>query len=326
MIRLSGGFKHILVASTIFLFGCGAPVVPSSPVLSSTPSVTPIVPFSSPTAAPGKVTSPTKNASVQVNQPTSTPGPHRYDDVDSLAILKALFPAYEFTPNGDMFVVNNDPSWEMWVNARAEGHFTDLGGFELAVIVANEYSAETAQQNNGNPPWGSFLAVFNRNGSLQVIHRGFLFPTSISPFSFDVNIERVVDYDHDDQDDLFITTTATRLGLTTKAGFLYQWVDQSFIEIWSASLGEDNTAALNQPQYYSSSSDVRFSDIDGIGIDSIIVDTTRVDYAHGAQGLADQDHEEGRRVERRVFRWNGKSYSPDSAKATPMPPLPSPTP
>ncbi len=255
--------------------------------------------------------------------PSPTPRPHQFDDVDAGALLDALYPDLKFTPNGDDFIVNGDANWTMWVNSRAEGHFTDDKTPQLAAIIANG-SSHTAR---ADAPWGSYLAVFQkREGKLEVAQRSFLFPTEISPLAFDVKIDRATDFDHDDQDELLVTTEATRLNVSSTAGFLYQWNDQQFVELWSAPLGEDNTGAINQTQYFASSSDIHLTDFDGSGMDEIIVTMTRSDYARDSQGLADTDHESARRTERRVYRWGGSAFILDPARTTPLPPIPSPTP
>jgi hypothetical protein len=240
--------------------------------------------------------------------------------VDAPTILSVLFPDLKFSPADDAFRVNGDPEWTMWVNARAEGQFTQGDAPELAVIIANEAPRISAAHAQRYAPWGSFLAILQRReGSLQVAQRSFLFPTSISPLAFDVRIERVVDFDHDDQDDLLIVTEATRWGVASTAAFLYQWNDQAFTETWSASIGEDNTGAINQPEYFAVASEIRFVDIDGDGMDEIIVDGTRVDYARDAQGLADVEREIARRTDRRLYRWGGAAFVLDPARTTPMP-------
>lgn len=242
-------------------------------------------------------------------------------------MLGALFPDLKFTPNGDEFTVNGDKVWMMWINSRMEGQFIQAGRPELAAIVANEAPKITPAQVQRAAPWGSFLAIFTkRGGKLEVAQRSYLFPTEISPLSFVVRIDRAVDFDHDDQDELLIMTDASRLGVLSTAGFLYQWNDQAFVETWSAPLGEDNTSTINQPQYYASASTIRLVPSTIKGMDDIVVDTSRIDYARDAQGLADVDHELARRGERRVFRWGGKAFVPVPAAATPLPPLPSPTP
>jgi hypothetical protein len=257
----------------------------------------------------------------------STPTAHQFDDIDSRALVAALFPDLTLTQNGDEFIVNNNPEWTMWINSRAEGQFTQETVPELAAIVANEAPNLPTADLQKSAPWGSFLAIFQkRDGKAQVVQRGFLFPTEMSPLGFDVRIDRVVDFDRDNIDELLITTAATRRGVTALAAFLYLWNAPAFTEIWSAPTGDDNTAAINQAEYFASTSAIQFADVDGDGLDEIVVDTTRIDYARDSQGLANTDKETARRAERRVFRWDGNAYVVLAARATPMPPLPSPTP
>ncbi len=322
--RSTIGTLVFLALVAALLTACAAPTVPPStrtPVILPTtaPLQTPTLARPSPTFAPTRVPS----TAVPPVMPSPTPGAHLYDDVDAGALLGTLYPDWKFTPNGEDFIVNGDANWTMWVNSRAEGQFTDATTPQLAAIIANEAPPPART----DAPWGSFLAIFERReGKLQVAQRSFLFPGDLSPLAFDVKIDRATDFDRDNQDELLITTEATRLNISSTAAFLYQWNDQQFVELWSAPLGEDNTGAINQTQYFASNSEIHLTDFDGSGMDEIIVTTTRVDYARDTQGLADTDQETARRTERRVFRWGGAAFVPDPARTTPLPPLPTPTP
>lgn len=306
------------------LVGCAAPtVLPPTPTQVAFPTTAPTraATFTSPlpTAAPTRASA----TALPPILPSPTPRAHQFDDVDASQLLGALYPDFKFAPNGDDFVVNGNANWTMWVNSRAEGQFTDAHTPQLAAIIANE----APQLARTDMPWGSFLAIFEkRDGQVVVAQRSFLFPADISPLAFDVKIDRVTDFDRDNQDELLITTEATRLNMSTTAGFLYQWNDQQFVELWSAPLGEDNTGAINQTQYYASDSEIHLTDFDGSGMDEIIVTMTRIDYPRDSQGLADTDHESARRTERRVYRWGGSAFVPDLPRTTPLPALPTPTP
>jgi hypothetical protein len=50
------------------------------------------------------------------------------------------------------------------------------------------------------------------------------------------------------------------------------------------------------------------TDLDGNGIDEIIVETTWIDYDRDAQGLANLDKEIGRHVDRHVYHWEGATF------------------
>jgi len=320
--------RWLLVAVAFsVLVACAAPVSPVSPLPPSPASIrreaTPTSVQRIPTLLP-VTPSPTPRKVVITPLPPlvppPTPRPLQFDDVDARALLSALFPDLKLTPADDAFTVNGDSNWTMWINARAEGEFTQDGVSELAAIIANDAPHITPDQAKRHAPWGSFLAIFQKpEGKLQVARRAFLFPTALSPSAFDVRIDRVTDFDHDGQNELLIITEATTLGISTSAAFLYQWDDQTFAEIWAATVGEDNTGALNQPQYFATASEIRLVDIDGDGMDEIIVDGTRVDYARDAQGLPDIDREIARRSDRRVYRWGGTAFVLDPAQTTPMP-------
>lgn len=316
---------------------CGAcavpPTAPATPPLSRTPTPVRVVmptmlalPVAAPTLAPTlppASPSPTLRRVVITPLPPviaqPTPRPLRFDDVEARAILVALFPDLQFTPDGDLFRVNGDPNRLMWINSRAEGNFTGNEP-ELAVIVAHDAPRLAPEQLKPSAPTGSFLAILQRrDGKLLVAQRAFPFPTAISPQAFDVEIDRVTDFDHDGQTELLITTESWSQGVTTDAAFLYQWEVSQFAELWSSVIGEDNTAALNQTQYYVAASELFVVDLDGDGYDDLVLDGTRVDFARDTQGLPDLDRETMRRRDRRVFRWNGVTFGIDPARVTPMP-------
>lgn len=305
--------------------------IPSQPARAPAPSPSPAR-TSPATSTPGPAataTAPLRATATSLPSATfsPTPIPHFFEDVDARALLVALFPDLKLTQNGDEFVVNDNPNWRMWVNSRVDGRFTQDTVPELAAIIANDAPHVPEAELSHAAPWGPFLAIFQRNnGKLEVVQRSFLFPTAISPVTFQVNIESAVDYDHTGRNELLITTDTRQMGISSTAAFLYEWNGQTFTELWSAPVGEDNTGALNQSRYYASTSQIRFGDLDGNGFDEVIVDTTWIDYARDTQGLANLDKEIARRSERRVFRWEGASFVPDPARVTPLPPLPSPMP
>jgi hypothetical protein len=262
------------------------------------------------------------------SNPTAIPSfrPRLFDRFDALAIVSAVFPDLKFISIGNEFQVNGSADWRIWVNSRAEGRFTQTKDTELAAIIANEAPRLTGEEQRSYP-WGSFLAVLQQsNGRLQVTQKSYLFPASISPLSLDVRIDSVADFDHDNQDELVVLAVASRMGSSSTAAFLYQWNEQSFSTLWQATVGEDNTGAINQPAYFASTPDLRVLDLDGDGIDEIVVNSTRIDYARDDQGLADLDHEMARRSERRVYHWDGNTFVPFVELSTPLPPLPSPSP
>ncbi len=315
-----------LTLGILVLVACTTPVAPT-PIPTRMSLPTPVPTSTRPAATASRVPVRATAAPLPSVAPSATPRPHQYDDVDANTLMTTLFPDLVLAQNGDEFRVIGNADWTLWVNSRAEGNFTQEGVPQLAVIIANEAPNQTPADLQRSAPWGSFLALFERReGKLVVAQRSYLFPTDISPLAFDVNIERVVDFDHDNLDELLVTTAAQRLGITSTAAFLYMWNEQAFTEIWSAPVGEDNTGALNQMQYYASASEIRFADLDGNGLEKIVVDTTRIDYDRDANGLANTDREAAHRTERRVFKWNGNTFVPEPARATPMPPLPSPTP
>ncbi len=306
-------FWLVLVA---VLAACSAP---ASPTPAPTPTVGPTV-MPSPILPPTAVSTATRAASpspvspTPVVTPAAEPTADHFSDVDAQSLLQALFPDLRFTFTGSDYVVNGRQDWLMWLESTAEGRFTQSVYPEFAVIIANEAPNVSDDERQRTAPWGSFLAIFQQQGSgLQVIQRSMIFPTDISPLIFDAKINRVVDYDHDGRDELLIATNSTRAGISSSAAFLYQWDDQGIREVWSIPAGEDNTAAINQTQYYASFSTFDLSDLDGDGMDEIVMVTTRVDYAQDEQGLADVEHETGRRVERKVFSWGGAGFVPDFA-------------
>ncbi len=307
------------LAWSLIVFALAACSVPATLTPFPTPSVGPTIlpspiPLSRAFPSPNPTVQPSNSTPTPIATPTNEPSAHYFDTVDSQALLLSLFPDLKLTPNGDEYVVNGDPDWLMWIESTAEGEFTQDAVPELAVIVANEAPHVSDADRQQTALWGSFLVIFRREGiRLPVVERSSLFATDISPLTFEVKISRVVDYDHDGQNELLIITNATRAGISSSAAFLYQWNDQAFVEIWSAAAGEDNTAAINQTQYYASTSDFQFDDLNGDGLDEIVLTTTRIDYAQDDQGLADIDREIGRHVERKVYSWSGAAFVLDSA-------------
>jgi hypothetical protein len=316
-------FSLLIGAMWLFAFAaCAAPPTPR-PAISPTIMLAPTpIPFT-PTLVPIPPSATLRRATatpIPLAVPPPTPRPHQFDDLDAPALLSALFPDLKLTPDTDAFRVNDDPDWTMWIGSRAEGRFTQDNTPELAAIIANDAPRLSAEQANRYAPVGSFLAIFQRRESkLQVIQRAFLFPTMISPQAFEAQIDRVTDFDRDGQDELLISTLSETLGVSTAAAFLYMWNDQAFIPIWSVTIAEDNTGALNQSEYYAIESEIRFADVDGDGMDEIIVDSVRIDYARDAQGLADTDHETRRRAYRDTYRWGGAAFAFDPVRATPIP-------
>ncbi len=333
MNRVVRATRWTMVATFVFL------VVACAATPTSLPSPVPIIP--TPTAlvraAPVStllVPSPSPRKPIVTpiitpilpSAPHPTPRPNQFDEVDSRILLSVLFPDLEFTPVDDVFRVNTDPDWTMWIGSRVEGQFTEDAP-ELAVIVANDAPYISTEQLQRYAPWGSFLAIFQkREGKLQVAQRALIFPTFLSPLVFDVEIEAATDFDHDGQDELLITTTSMRLGISMTAAFLYLWDGQAFVPVWSAPIADDNTGALNQSEFYSTESQVRFADVDSDGMDEIIVDSARIDYARDAQGLADIDHEIAQRSYRRLYRWGGSAFVLDPAWSTVLPALATPSP
>ncbi len=324
--------------AVLALVSCAGPAPSATRIPTLTPTLAPRAP--APTSVTPTVATATRAAAATPTallpasatpRPSATASPtlipHFFEDVDARALFVALFPDINLAQNGDEFIVNGNPDWRMWVNSRVEGRFTQDTVAELAAIIANDAPHVPEAELSRVAPWGPFLAIFQRNnGKLEAAQRSFLFPTAISPAAFQVNIDRAVDYDHTGRNELLITTDTRQMGISSRAAFLYEWNGQTFTELWSAPVAEDNTGAINQSRYYASTSQIRFADLDGNGIDDIIVDTTWVDYARDVQGLANLDREIARRSERRVFRWEGATFIPDPARITPLPPLPSPTP
>ncbi|MBM3130373.1 MAG: VCBS repeat-containing protein [Chloroflexi bacterium] len=311
-----------LIGTITLLVACAAPPTPRpSPTATMTRALT--APLPTPTPIPLPPTLPPRTITatpIPLAAPQPTPHPRQFDDVDARALLSALFPDLKFTPDADAFRVNDDPNWAMWITSRVEGRFTQDAAPELAAIIANDAPQFAAESAARDAPAGSFLAIFQRpDRKLKVIQRAFIFPTALAPSAFDARIERATDFDRDGQDELLIVTRSDTLGISTAAAFLYLWDDQAFVPIWSAVIAEDNTSALNQPEYFATESEIRFADLDGDGWDEIIVDGVRIEYARDAQGLADPDRETRRRKYRNAYHWNGAAFVLDPARATPVP-------
>lgn len=292
------------------LAACATPVVPPTPTFSPTRA---LVPFASPLPSathtqtpPHTLPSPSPSASPK---PHPSPRPPQFDDVQDRTLLGVLFPDLKFTPDGDAFRVNDDARWSMWITSAIEGQFTQEQLPELAAIIANDAPTLTDEQAKRYAPLGSFLAIFQRRaGKLEVAQRVFLFPI-FPPQVYQVTLETTTDFDHDGRDELLITTTTMSFGISTSAAFLYRWDGTSFVAAWSVPIAEDNTSALNQSTYYSIEARVEFADLDADGVDEIIVDRTRIEYARDANGAANTDQELDRRSERAIYRWDGTVFT-----------------
>lgn len=310
------------LAFTLSACAASSPTLPSSrptPPATSTVIAAPI-PFPSPASPAILPTLPRPNTATPIppSVPQPTPRPHQFDGVDTRALLYALFPDFKFTLDGDVFRVNDNSNWTMWIDSRVEGRFTQDDLPELAAIITND--SPRASESERDAPRGSFLVIFQlRAGKLKVAQRAFIFPTALVPPAFDARIERATDFDRDGRDELLIVTLSETLGVSTAAAFLYWWDDRTFVPIWSVVLAEDNTGALNQPEYFATEGTIIFADVDGDGWDEIIVEGIRTDYARDAQGLADTNRETRRRAYRQVYRWSGAAFVLDPARVTPLP-------
>lgn len=297
----------------LMLAACATPIVPPTPADSPTQALVPFVsPLPSATHTPTPLSrtlpspSPTPSASPK---PHPSPRPPQFDDVPDRALLGALFPDLQFTPDGDVFRVNDDARWSMWITSAIEGQFTQGQLPELAAIIANDAPTLTDEQAKRYAPLGSFLAIFQRRaGKPDVAHRAFLFPI-FPPQVYQVTLETTTDFDHDGRDELLITTTTMSFGISTSAAFLYRWDGSSFVAVWSVPIAEDNTSALNQSTYYSIEARVEFVDLDADGVDEIVVDRMRIEYARDANGAANTDQELGRQSERAIYRWEGTVFT-----------------
>jgi hypothetical protein len=313
------------IGTITLLAACAAPLPTPRPLSTATAPMTraptALLPTLTPLPLPPTLTPrPLTATPIPAPAPQPTPRPRQFDDVDARALLSALFPDLKFAPEADAFRVNADPNWAMWITSRVEGRFTQDDAPELAAIIVNDAPHLAPEHAQRSAPAGSFLAIFQpRDGKLFAVQRAFLFPTALAPPAFDARLERAADFDRDGRDELLIVTLSETLGVATAAAFLYLWDDHAFVAVWSASIAEDNTSALNQPEYFATESEIRFTDLDGNGWDEIIVDGVRIDYARDAQGLADLDRETRRRAYRHTYRWNGAAFVLDPARATPLP-------
>ncbi len=299
----------------LWLVACATPTVLPTPTLAPTVM---LVASPVPSRAPTSVTPvspvpilprPSITPPPLVVAPSRTPRPHQFDRVDSRALLNTLFPDLKLAPFADAFTVNDDTAWQLWITSRAEGQFVQGVAPELATIVAHQAPHLTPDLAQKYAPMSSFLVLFEkRDGKVVPAYRAFLSPADFSPLVFQMTIEQATDFDQDEQNELLIVTRASRMGITTIAGFLYQWDDAQFVERWSAGIGMDNTSALNQAAYVIADSAIELADLDHDGFDEIIVETTRIEYAKDDQGLANLERTTMRQTTRQVFRWDGSAF------------------
>jgi hypothetical protein len=275
---------------------------------------------------------PTQTPLEEVASETAVPTPlptaraHKYDDVDELGILSAVFQGLTLTPDSQGYEVQGSPDWVVWTNDRDEGRITQAQRDELVAIVANQVGANAPKEEASFGPSSDWIVILeNRDGKLVVTQREAISPP-LSPLTSDVRIERTVDVAHTGQDDLLITTNAVQSLVIRTEVHLYGWQAGKFVELWQGLEQDDNTAAVNQTEYYSYQATVDFADLDNSGVDEIIDDGTRTTYPKDNDGRADLTSPASVTEERDVYKWDGSAFALDATLSTPPAPTGTATP
>lgn len=319
------GFIFALV-----LMACGPrPTATPNPLpLTPTPAPPTVPRLANPTERITPTAEPRPTPLLQTPAPTPLPTArvHLYDDVDELAILTAVLPDLPLTSAAQGYQVLGSPDWTVWVNDRDEGQITQNQREELAAIIAMEVGPKPPNEEAPYGPSGDSLAILEfRDGKLVVTHREAILP-AISPLANDVRIERSVDVNHDGQDELLVTTNTVQTLIIRTEAHLYRWEGDKFVELWKGVEQDDNTAAVNQTEFSAYQATVDFSDIDGDGIDEIIVSGTRTVYPKDSEGRADLTSPSSVSQERSVYKWDGSTFVFDPALSTPVESILTPTP
>jgi hypothetical protein len=256
--------------------------------------------------------------------PFPTARPRVFDDVDQLQILSAVFPDLTLTPQPDGYLVQGNSDWKVWVNDRDEGRITQAEQPELLAVIANLVGANPPKEEALYGASAAFLVIMQRHDSkLEVVRREKIFP-DIPPNAIDARIERIVDTDHDGQDELLATTNTVQTLIIRTEARLLRWENGKPFELWKGFEVNDNTAAVNQTDYSSYEATLDFADLDNNGVDELIVNESLTTYPKDEQGRADLTKPSNELEGRAVFKWNGKVFAPDPALTTPIPPTSTP--
>jgi hypothetical protein len=295
----------------LVLFGCApapiaTPVPRPGPLVSREP-VTPDLNTSSP-------------AGPATPSPLPTARTHHFDDVDEAQILKAVFPDFTLTAEGDGYRVNGSPNWTVWVNDREEGYVTQAERPELVAVIASQVNDKPPPEEEPYGPSGDFLAIIERrDGKLVLTQRASLSP-AVSPLASDVRIERSVEMDRDNRDELLVTTNSVQTLVIRTVAHLYRWEGEKLVELWQGVEQDDNTAAVNQSEYSTYQALIDFADVNNDGRDEIIVNGRRSVYPKDSEGRADLTAPSSVSTGREVYKWNGTSFALDPGLTTPMAP------
>ncbi|MGE5139746.1 MAG: hypothetical protein ACM3JD_09805 [Rudaea sp.] len=251
---------------------------------------------------------------------------HLYDDVEEPNILSAIFPGLEMKQDEDVFDIAGSQDWKAWVNDRDEGEVTAAGGSQLIAVIANLLGPNPPKEASAFGPSNSWIVILGKQvGRLVSMYRMPLEP-AVSPDSGDVRLERTVDVDHDGRDEILVTAETVKEQVLRKDAFVFRWNGNALVRIWQGLEQYDNTAGLNQPEYYSYQGVIDISDLDGDGKDEISVEDERINYSKDSEGRSDLDHPSSTISGRLVYSWNGQAFALDSALSTPdaQPPVATP--
>jgi hypothetical protein len=274
-------------------------------------ALTPINPPSLPDATPVDATA------------LPTARPRVFEDVDSRQILSALHLNLPLTDEGDTFTVLGNPDWRVWVNDRDEGRITGADRPELAALVSQTVGPNPPPEAANYGPSGLLLAIFIRDentGELALAERAYPFG-NVSPLAFDARLPRVVDVNHDGQDELLLVTSTVQTLIQKSEAQLVRWDKAQLTELWRSVIQSDNTAGADQAEYASYEASADFADLDDDGVDEIILSGSLTRYAKDANGGPILGAPSRVDAVRQVYVWNGATFILDAGRSNPPVPL-----
>lgn len=244
------------------------------PTWTATPPPVPALPLL-PTAVP----QPTATAA-----PTPTPFPDEQEIVDAVLALR-----------GD----------EHWVAHRVGGSFTAPDVDEWLALAGNIGDHDEVR-------WvviGQADDGWQLRGTSNVLATGF---GDAPPYYFPPD---PLDFDGDGQQELLVNYFKMQWGWMTASDTLYCWDGRALASVWGAPTIVDNRMASNEdvPQLYRENyqAEWEWADLDGDGLDEILLREHVAFYLPGEEGYVDDDAPSiGEESGERVFRWDGGAFRP----------------
>jgi hypothetical protein len=194
---------------------------------------------------------------------------------------------------------------EHWVAHVRSGSFTSSGMDEQLALVGNIGDDDDVRWivigRAGEDHWQLL-------GASEWLGSGFETPPSfyLAP--------ELVDFDSDGQQELLSHYVRTQWGSTTATDALYRWDGYTMARIWRAETIRDNTMAESQdvphPYRENRRGDWRWADIDGDGLNEIVLQEQTTFHPLEPSDVADDRSGLGEMSAERAFRWDGTAFRP----------------